>query len=320
MTEKSGPKDVKRQLKIILGVIVTVAAIYFSMAALRGLDPSSILNAKLNWWFVCLSVVIFALSTLVRALVYPYGIDKEMTVMAAWQIVAIGNAANMVLPFHAGEAIRLAVFPKRYSAAKRAKLVLIPAAADIGFILLLSIAAVYIADFKAPSYVLMLKIASYSFLAICALALLILLSIPKTRASVMSYLNRDFLHMLFWVVLSWIVMLLSIWVGFVAFGYSPLRSVILTFGAFAGMNIVGLIPSSPGNLGIFEWAVTAGLSGLGISEMSAKLAGLMLHLIQYAAIMPLGIALYVRFFIHKNSKKSYLFTHGSGRHAIVLRK
>lgn len=310
----------KKKIEIVCGFAVTVAALYLCTVALNGLDPSSLLNSNINWWLAAISAIIFAFSTFVRALVYPYGIDKSMSVMEAWQIVAIGNAANMLLPFRAGEGLRLAVFPKRYSAANRARLALIPGIVDICFMLLISIAAVYIADFKAPTYVLILKIASYGFLACCALTLIVLLSIPRTRSSVLSYFNLDTLNMIKWVALSWLTMMVSIWVGFIAFGYGPMRSIILTFGSMAGMNIAGMIPSSPGNIGIFEWSVSVGLAGLGISEIPAKMAGLMLHVIQYAALIPLGIVLYVRYFISKNTNRTYTFTHGSPRRAIALKK
>lgn len=315
MVAKAQRHELKRQLKIFFGIIITIAALYFCMLALNGLNPADLLSAQINWWLAGISALIFASATFIRALVYPYGIDKGMTIMEAWQIVVIGNAANMVLPFRAGEGVRLAVFPHRYSAASRARLALIPGFADIGFILLLSIVAVYIADFKVPAYVLLLKVASYGFLAGCALILIVLLALPKTRASVLGYFNRDTLRMIKWVALSWLTMLFSIWVGFLSFGYGPLRSVILTFGAFAGMNIACLIPSSPGNLGIFEWSVIAGLSGLGISSIPAKMAGLVLHVIQYAALLPLGIALYIRFVFYrnrffKNGEKTFLFAAG----------
>jgi uncharacterized membrane protein YbhN (UPF0104 family) len=275
------------------------------MMALNGLNPSEIFSgAHINWILAALSTLIFSFATLIRAFVYPFAIDKSMTVMEAWQIVAIGNAANMVLPFRAGEGVRLAVFPKRYSATKRAKLALIPGLADIGIILLLSLAAVYIADFKDPNYVMILKLAGYGFLAICALTLIILLIIPKTRADVLSYITISSLHMIKWVALSWLVMLISIWVGFLSFGYTPLRSVTLTLGAFAGMNIAGIIPSSPGNIGIFELSVIAGLSGLGISEVPAKTAGLILHLIQYAALIPIGVVLYLRFILLRHKQEN----------------
>lgn len=311
MTAKSRNKDVKKRFKIIGGVVITAIAFYFLMAALSGLNPSDLSTEKINWWLVFLSAAIFGFSTFIRALVYPYGIDKDMSIIDAWQIVAVGNAANMLLPFRAGEGVRLAVFPKRYTAGKRAKLALIPGMADIGVILLLSIIAVYIANFKEPIFIHTLKIACYGFLAITALILIILLLIPATREDVIAYFNIDTLNMFKWIILSWIVMLISIWVGFIALGYGVLQSITLTFGAFAGMNIACLIPSSPGNLGVFEWSVIAGLAGLGIESIPAKAAGLILHIIQYVGILPLGIILYIRFFIRKNKSKTLLFSRTS---------
>lgn len=303
MIHKSVSKEFMKQIKIFGGIIITAAAFYFCLMALNGLNPSDIMNTSINWVYAALSAIMFAFSTFIRSLVYPRGIDRDMTIMEAWQIVVIGNVSNMILPFRAGEGVRLAVFPKRYSAASRAKLAIIPGAADIGIILLLSIAAVYIADFKNPDYVVVLKLASYGFLAICALTIIILLIIPKTRGNVVALANRDTLRMFKWVALSWLTMLVSIWVGFISFGYGPFRSVILSFGAFAGMNIACLIPSSPGNIGIFEYSVIVGLSGLGIPEIPAKTAGLLLHLIQYAALLPLGALLYTRFILHRNKRE-----------------
>ncbi|CDZ24142.1 hypothetical protein CCDG5_1025 [[Clostridium] cellulosi] len=320
MVVKSRKKDNIKRLKIIGGVIITAVAFYFFMAALSGLNPSDLSTERINWWLVCASAIIFGFATFVRALVYPYGIDKDMSIIDAWQIVAVGNAANMVLPFRAGEGIRLAVFPKRYSAAKRAKLAFIPGMADIGVILLLSVLAVYIADFKNPTFVSTLKIAVYGFLTLCALLFIIFLAIPKTRVEVISYFNKDTLNMLKWVFLSWIIMLLSIWVGFIAIGYGPLHSIQLSFGAFAGMNIACLIPSSPGNLGVFEWSVIVGLAELGIATIPAKAAGLVLHIIQYVGIVPLGIILYIRFFIHRNRTESLLFSRNSSWRAFGYKK
>lgn len=291
--------NIKRRLEILFGIAITVAAVFFMVSALRGFDPESIFRAKINWCLAVLSVLILAFSTLIRAFVYPYGIDREMRVMEAWQIVAIGNAANMILPFRAGEALRLALFPKRYGAGRRALLVIIPGFADTGVILFLCLMAVAVANFKTPTYLLILKVLTYGFLAICALILFILLVVPKSRAFVLSCLNRDTLEMFLWVALSWFAVLLSIWVGFIAFGYPPIRAISLAFATFAGINLAGMIPSSPGSIGLFEWSVSVGLTDLGVADIPAKMAGFLLHIFQYGAALPIGLVLYLRFFLSR---------------------
>jgi glycosyltransferase 2 family protein len=306
-------RNVKKRLEIIFGVIVTVAALLFTLSALRGFDPISIIHAKIHWEFAALSVLILTISSLIRAFAYSFGFDRKMAVMEAWQIVAIGNAANLLLPFRAGEALRLALFPKRYRAARRVMLVLVPGIADIAVVLLLCLVSVFIADFKNPAFVFIFKIASFGFLAFCALALFILLAVPKTRGFALSCLNRDMMNMLFWIALSWLSVLISIWVGFIAFGYPPVRAISLSFAAFSGINLAGMIPSSPGSIGLFEWSVSTGLTGVGIPDIPAKMAGFLLHLFQYGAALPIGIVLYLRFFMVSRHKLVFVIFHSSNR-------
>ena len=198
----------------------------------------------------------------------------------------------MVLPFKMGEGLRLALFPKRYSAAKRAELLFIPGMADIGVILLFGILAVFFAGFDNPRIVALLKTLTLLFLIACLITAVIILSVHKTNKALRARLNKATLKMTFWVFLSWLLMLVSIWLGFLAFGYGIFHSIKLSLASFASMNFVMLIPSSPGGIGLFEYSVIFGLSGLGIAETPAKAVGLLLHLTQYAALLPLGIILY----------------------------
>lgn len=302
---KRSPKVSKNKslIKVLLGIAVTIAAVYFTVYALEGINIREVLKSDINWVLVAFSGVIFVLSTLVRAMAYTLGIEKDLTAIEAWQIVAIGNAANMVLPLRAGEALRFVVFPKRYKAAEKAKLLLIPGMFDIAFLLLISAATVYIAEFKQEWYLITLKIASYGFLAFLAVLFILLLIIPKTRSKLFSYCNSDTLKMIKWIGLSWAIMLISVLIAFVSMGYTTSDSFVLSFGSMGGLNIIGLIPSSPGNIGIFEYSVTLGLMNNGIDELKAKTAGLVLHFIQYASLIPLGIILCLRYFFVEKRKR-----------------
>ena len=68
----------------------------------------------------------------------------------------------------------------------------------------------------------------------------------------------------------------------------------MSFAVFVTTNIVNLIPASPGGIGLFETGTVIGLGGFGIDRSVALSASLLLHLIQYVALLPLGIFLYVR--------------------------
>lgn len=299
---------IKRSLKVIFGIVITVAALFFGAKALEGLDPAKLLSAQINWWLIALSALIFTFSTIFRSLVYTLGIDPNMNFLEAWRIVAIGNAANMILPFRSGEGLRLALFPKSYTIIERTELTIIPGITDMVVILLLCIVAVYTSDFKNQYYVTIVKIAGFVFLGACALAISISICIPKLRLQITKILSRKFFRMFVWVILSWTAVLISIWVGFLALGYSSVRSAELIPGAFIGMNLIMFVPSSPGGIGLFEYSVVMGLGGLGVAPLSAKTAGLMLHVIQYITLLPLGAILYLTTFIGKN-KKQLIFSH-----------
>jgi uncharacterized membrane protein YbhN (UPF0104 family) len=76
----------------------------------------------------------------------------------------------------------------------------------------------------------------------------------------------------------------------------------MSLAVFATTNLVGFIPASPGSVGLFEYGVIIGLAGLGIQQSVALPAGLLLHFIQYAALLPLGIVLSILAFHGKYGK------------------
>ena len=105
------------------------------------------------------------------------------------------------------------------------------------------------------------------------------------------------------VGISCILTLLSTFTVFASFGLDPKTAFEFTFGSTGGINIIGLIPSSPGNIGVFEWSVTYGLDCLNADINTAKTAALILHAVQYLAVIPLGLIMYIRFILTKESLK-----------------
>lgn len=99
--------------------------------------------------------------------------------------------------------------------------------------------------------------------------------------------------MVMWVALSWIILVAAFWLGLVAFGFRLVESIQMAFAVFVVTNIVNLIPASPGGIGLFEYGTIVGLGGFGIEKSVALSASLLLHLIQYLALLPLGVFLYI---------------------------
>lgn len=279
-------------LRNTAGLLIAAAAVAWTVKATGGAGFSLVLRACVSLPCVLASAALLAGSTFVRSLVYPCGLAREMPVPAAWKVVAVGNAANLLLPFHAGEGVRFALFPKGTRAAERLRLLLFPGMLDIAVILILSMAAVPLAGFRDPVLLRLLRLAAVGFPGVCLLLLAVLLCIPAARGEVLRYLDGAGLRAGLWVALSWALVLLSNWMGVLALGYRPEDAAEIAAAVFAATGLAMLVPSSPGGIGVYEYAVVAGLGGLGVPADAAGLVGVTLHFVQYLALLPLGAALY----------------------------
>jgi len=286
----------KTTLKLILGIIITIVIIYFSATTLGSLRLDDVFNQNVNWVLVGVSIVVFIYANYIRALAYTLGIDPSMDRMTAFRIVGIGHAANMVLPLHLGEGLRLAFFSSDYSIIRRTKLLLIPAAADFVAIMILSLLAVPFSGFSNPNLLKALWILSFLCIAAGVAFVAVVLCVPRLRDYVKEYMNFATVKMMFWVMLSWVLLLMSTWLGLVAFGFDVKASMNMALAVFAATNIINFIPASPGAIGLFEYGTVLALGGLGIKRTPALAAGVLLHVIQYAALLPMGVVLCITAF------------------------
>lgn len=281
------------KLKLISGMLITVVVIYYSIGAIKDLHVEQVFSSNISWSLTIFSIAVYIYANYIRGLAYTRGIDRDMDRMTALQIVGLGHAANMVLPFHVGEGLRAAFFPASYNALRRTKLLIIPAFADFAAIMLVSIPAVPFAGFKDQNLLKALWILTFLCIAVFIVFGILIALLPRLRSYFNEYLNFDSVKMMAWVVLSWVLLLVSTWIGLVAFGFPWGASIRMSLAVFAATNIINFIPATPGAIGLFEYGTILGLGGLGIDQTTALTASLLLHLIQYAALLPLGIFLYI---------------------------
>ncbi|AFM43026.1 putative integral membrane protein [Desulfosporosinus acidiphilus SJ4] len=281
------------KLKLFSGLLITAIVIYYSIGAIKDLHAEQVFRSNISWGLTICSVVIYIYANYIRGLAYTRGIDRDMDRMTALQIVGLGHAANMVLPFHIGEGLRAAFFPASYSALRRTKLLIIPAFADFAAIMMLAIPAVPFAGFTDQNLLKALWILTFLCIGAFIVFGVLIAFLPRLRSYFSEYLNFDTVKMMGWVILSWILLLVSTWIGLVAFGFSWSASVRMSLAVFAATNIINFIPATPGAIGLFEYGTILGLGGLGIDQTTALSASLLLHLIQYAALLPLGGFLYI---------------------------
>ncbi|WP_010632615.1 lysylphosphatidylglycerol synthase transmembrane domain-containing protein [Sporolactobacillus vineae] len=284
----------KTKIKLFLGSLLTVLVFYYLFRKLgRSLNLNHLLTIKINWLLAAVSVFLQMFSNYLRAMGYTRGIDPNINRITALQIVSIGHGANMILPLNIGDGLRFAFFPSDYNALRRTKLVMIPALADFVVIITLSLLAVPFSGFRDHRLVRILWILFFICIIAIVLTLLVTYFVPRLRNYFNEFLNVGMLNMVFWVFLSWAALLLAIWIGLVACGFHWLPSLRLSFAVFAATNLVNLIPSSPGAVGLYEYGVIIGLAGLGIQQSTALSIGLVLHLFQYSAFLPMGLVLFI---------------------------
>ncbi len=284
----------KMKIKLIIGVILTAVIVYFSVRVLKDLDIKVVFENKINWLYVFLSVAVYILSNYIRGLAYSRGIDPEMDDMTALEVVGLGHALNMVLPLKAGEGLRLVFFPASYGVARRTKLCVITILSDAVVVIIISALTVPFAGITDPTMLRVMWILLYGCLGLLAAMTLTLLFSAKIRSYFKEYLNRSLVYMFAWCALSWLVLVAAFWLGLAAFGFGLAAAVRMAFAVFVTTNIVSLLPSSPGAIGLFEYGAIAGLVGFGVDKSAALSASLLLHLIQYMALLPLGVFLYIK--------------------------
>lgn len=280
-------------IKLLFGFILSVVIVYFSIISLGGLDMIALFRIDVDWGLVMASILIFVYSNYIRGLAYSHGIDRSMDKMTAFQIVGIGHALNMVLPLHLGEGLRAIFFPNDYSAIRRTKLLVIPAFADFVAIMVLALISVPFAGFKDQNLLAALWILSLTCVLTILVAVFLILYIPRLRGYFSEYLNAGLIYMMVYTMLSWVLLLLSMWIGMLALGSSFMESIQMALAVFTATNLINFIPASPGAIGLFEYATVMGLGGLEVEKTRALSIGLVQHMIQYAALLPLGVFLYI---------------------------
>ncbi len=289
----------KAAIKMAVGFLITVVIIYFSIRSFRGLKLNSLEHMHVNMLFFVLSILVYVYANYIRGLAYTRGIDPQMGRLMAFQIVGIGHALNMVLPLHAGEGFRLAFFPKNYSALRRTRLLVLPAYADFVAIMVLSVLAVPFSGFQSKNLLRVLWILAILCIAGIILSFAAVFLVPKLHDYFKDYLNFSLVKMMFWVFISWILLLISTWLSLVSFGFNAAHAIRMSLAVFASTNIINFIPASPGAIGLFEYGTILGLDGLGINASTALSSGLFLHVIQYISLLPLGAVLYILFLREK---------------------
>lgn len=322
MTTPTQPNNNRRW--IILAISILISAVFLFLA-FRGLKPEQFINSlsEINlawlafgalWYFVAVVIIAWRWQFLLRAI-------KLVPLMPLSQIVSIGYMGNNVYPFRAGEALRIFLLKRDHGLPVTQSVTTVVVERVFDGIVMLSFILIgllfvdvqseqiqTVANIATPIFVTAV-IVFFTLARFPAMMDRLVTSIakllPTPIANLILKLNREVLvglgslrttgHLLgaiFASYTTWAVEASVYWVVMWAFGMDfPYPAALLVVGT---VNLAGLIPASPGQVGVYEFFVSSVLLGLGISQDRALAYAIVVHLVIWLPVTLVGFIFLIR--------------------------
>jgi uncharacterized protein (TIRG00374 family) len=237
-------------------------------------------------------------------------------------LVAIGYMGNNVYPFRSGEVLRVVLLQRQHKIpmARAATTVVVERVFD-GLVMLTFIAvALLVVDVTSPEVRRIAMLTAPLFLAAVAV-FFILAARPDWLRAIMHQFGRfaprrirgvftrladeiteglrglrspfDLAGTVLASFASWMVEALVYWMVSFAFNLGVSYPVMLL--VVGVVNLAGLIPASPGQVGVFEFFVSLILIAVGIPESQAHAYALVVHVVIWLPVTLFGFACLVRY-------------------------
>ncbi len=301
----------KVEFRVVLGILLSLAA----MAVLFLIIDEKQVLIELKQVRLVVIIIVLALVTvslLTRAAAWRIILHKRISLWRSFTVINSGYFVNTVLPFRLGELARaFLLLPSGISFWEALPTIVLERLFDIGFVVILFfITLPYTLNFHqgiAYAYIMaalvLVGLTSLYFLVRYQDRIISWIDqisssgsklIPRIKNLVKSVLSSLVIltdplqvgKVFLWMLISWSIAL--------ATQYLLLRALIpdakLLWAAFA-LGAVGLgvsIPSSPGNIGLYEASITLALSAFGVDHSTAFTFALLSHLLSLAITTPLG--------------------------------
>ena len=303
----------------------TIISVIFLALAFRGLQPETFLSSLVEVslpWLLAATLVYFA-AVVVIALRWQFLLRslKYIRLLSLTKLVFIGYMGNNVYPLRAGDALRIILLRRQFGVPILPSTTIVATEriidgcvmlAFLQFSLLLieveSKAVEAILGFSAPLFAvamlaaLVLAAKPNLFRAVVYPTLRILppvISAPLTRFvdDVIAGLEglrspTHFLGALVSSILTWAIEAFTYWLIMHAFGLELSYAVaLLLVGA---VNLAGLIPASPGQVGVNEFVVISILSALEIGASISTAYAVVVHIVIWLPVTAAGFAMLLK--------------------------
>jgi len=312
----------KQQFAVAIGLGISAVFLYI---AFRGLDPAlaleHIADANIGW--IIAGAVTYAAAVTIISLRWQFLLRsiQPIPLKDLIPLVCIGYMGNNVYPFRSGEALRVFLLRRNHGVpvVKGATTVLIERVFD-GLVMLTFIVVPLlfiettsedvrrVAMFAAPVFLIALSV----FLVLAArpdlfrqLVVLVVGILPERIGGVLAGISEDIIagleglrtvgNLAGTVVSSystWAVEALVYWMVAFAFDLGmDYATMLLVVGT---VNLAGLIPASPGQIGVFEFFVRSVLVGAGVGAEIAFAYAIVVHLVIWLPVTLAGFFFLVR--------------------------
>ena len=311
-----------KRTAISIGLLVSAALLFFTF---RGLRPEQFLNnlRQLHLPLLVIAVLIYFLAVAVIALRWQFLLRaaQRIPLHSLIRIVTIGYMGNTVYPLRAGEALRAYLLHRNHQVpfARASATILVERVFDglvmLSFVLLgllltdvqsaqvKTIAAVTAPLFAGAVLVLFFLAAQPNRLRQLIHSLLSIL--PQQIGTAIGDISEDIIAGLGGLrsrayltgagassFVTWALEAIVYWVVMFAFGLElsyPLALLIV-----GTVNLAGLIPVSPGQVGVYEFVASAILIAAGLPAATAAAYAVVAHIIVALPVTVVGFVFLVR--------------------------
>jgi uncharacterized protein (TIRG00374 family) len=306
-----------RGLRLGLGILISAFFLYLAMRGIDWVQLRELFSAA-SYGYLVLAFLLVVLTSGVRALRWHLLLrrDPSLDLPTLYHLVNIGYFFNNILPAKAGEVVRVVLAGRklngRYGLAASALLVerLLDVLAVV-VVLGLLLPVIAIPDWVRSGGILfgLLAVGGTAALLVVArigpqaieriwlsLGRIPLIGRPAVKAA-FAELASGFGVLLEWRILIPVLLTTAgIWAGYAALNYVMLLVFHLDYLPFAAAALVlcatgfsMMVPSSPGAMGVFEWAGVQGLLVYSVGQGVAFGYMLGLHLFTNLTLILLGI-------------------------------
>lgn len=312
----------KQRFLVVVGIAISAI---FLWLAFQGLNPAEVWAhiQEANLPIILFAALWFFVSVVVKALRWQYLLRsiRHVPLRPLTELVCIGFTGNNVYPLRAGEVLRIYLLQRNHGISFTRGMVTAVAERLFDGLVMLTFVFVALAMLKnadptlrtvaiTATPIFVIGLAAFFFLAakpniLRRVVQLVARILPGKLREIVIRLSDEVLEglggfrspsdLIGTIVSSYATWLLEAtvyWLVALAFNlHLDFAATLLVVGV---VNLAGLIPASPGQVGVFEFFTSLVLTSIGVNEAQGRAYALVVHLVVWLPVTLLGFVLLAR--------------------------